>query len=123
MNPLAEARASLGPVTVQGTTAEASVILDAQAEIFAGHFPGQPLLPGVAAVGLLIATFEAAIGRRARVVAVHRCKWNSPGFPGDRLDIRITWQVQDGTALVKGTVTIRGTVGCEAQFELTAPAG
>jgi 3-hydroxymyristoyl/3-hydroxydecanoyl-(acyl carrier protein) dehydratase len=64
---------------------------------FDGHFPGQPILPGVAllaeVVEALLADREAAerIGGTPRLGAV---KFNAPCLPGARL--RIEWQRRPG---------------------------
>jgi len=58
---------------------------------FAGHFPGQPLLPGVVLLGevleLLLREAPAAIGPRPGISAV---KFLAPVRPGARLEIRWT---------------------------------
>jgi 3-hydroxymyristoyl/3-hydroxydecanoyl-(acyl carrier protein) dehydratase len=61
---------------------------------FAGHFPGQPLLPGVA---LLAEVMEAAqaepvlAARLAGVSTLQQAKFLSPVRPGDRLHVDLQW--------------------------------
>jgi 3-hydroxyacyl-[acyl-carrier-protein] dehydratase len=56
---------------------------------FAGHFPGQPLLPGVVLLGevleVLLRDAPAALGARPRVSAV---KFLAPVRPGASLEVR-----------------------------------
>ena len=56
---------------------------------FAGHFPGQPLLPGVVLLGevleVLLREAPEALGARPRVSAV---KFLAPVRPGARLEVR-----------------------------------
>ena len=56
---------------------------------FAGHFPGQPLLPGVVLLGevleLLLRQAPAALGTQPRISAV---KFLAPVRPGASLEIR-----------------------------------
>ncbi|HKX44410.1 MAG TPA: hypothetical protein VJO99_24850 [Burkholderiaceae bacterium] len=62
---------------------------------FAGHFPGQPLLPGVS---LLAHVLEAALAdpqfapRIGRAPRLANAKFLAPVRPGDRIEIRL-----DGT--------------------------
>lgn len=55
---------------------------------FAGHFPGQPLLPGVVllaeALEVLLRASPASVGAPSRVNAV---KFLAPVRPGARLDV------------------------------------
>jgi 3-hydroxymyristoyl/3-hydroxydecanoyl-(acyl carrier protein) dehydratase len=56
---------------------------------FAGHFPGQPLLPGVVLLGeaieVLLREAPAALGTQPRVSAV---KFLAPVRPGADLEVR-----------------------------------
>lgn len=119
MTPLADARRVLGPVTVTGSSATAEAMFAADAPVFAGHFPGHPLVPGVATIGLLVATYQAAVNPAARLIAVARCKWKSPGLPGDVLAMRITWQPHADGVQLKGTVSCGSSTVCEAVLLLS----
>lgn len=59
---------------------------------FAGHFPGQPLLPGVVLLGevleVLLRESPPAVGAQARVSAV---KFLAPVRPGAAIEVR--WSV------------------------------
>lgn len=57
--------------------------------LFAGHFPGLPVLPGVAQLLLIERAWEAATGRRAAVSAVHRARFRTAVSPGDRLRLEL----------------------------------
>jgi 3-hydroxymyristoyl/3-hydroxydecanoyl-(acyl carrier protein) dehydratase len=65
---------------------------------FAGHFPGQPLLPGVVLLGevleLLLREAPEALGAQPRIGAV---KFLAPVRPGASLEIR--WSEAGGTRL------------------------
>ncbi len=55
---------------------------------FAGHFPGQPILPGVALLDTVVHTVAAATGISLDVCAISSVKFLGPARPGDALAIR-----------------------------------
>jgi 3-hydroxyacyl-[acyl-carrier-protein] dehydratase len=65
---------------------------------FAGHFPGQPLLPGVVLLGevleLLLREAPASLAGQPRISAV---KFLAPVRPGANLEVR--WTPPDGGRL------------------------
>ena len=56
---------------------------------FVGHFPGNPIFPAVAQVGLVVATIEATCGRALVVREVCQGKFLRKIVPPTRLDLRI----------------------------------
>jgi 3-hydroxymyristoyl/3-hydroxydecanoyl-(acyl carrier protein) dehydratase len=56
---------------------------------FDGHFPGEPIFPGVAQIGLVLDALRDACGRRLQIVAIPSLRWRSPVRPGDCLDLRV----------------------------------
>ena len=92
---------------VQGITRRIVIAVDHPA--FAGHFPGQPILPGVALVAEVLEvargepTLRALIGAEPRLAVV---KFTSPVLPGTAIDIGlratvsgIEFDVRDGPRL------------------------
>lgn len=63
-------------------------------EIFQGHFPGEPVYPGVlvietvAQVGACwILSHEEHVGKTAYLMSVESAKFRKPVVPGDRLEV------------------------------------
>jgi 3-hydroxymyristoyl/3-hydroxydecanoyl-(acyl carrier protein) dehydratase len=54
---------------------------------FEGHFPGRPILPGVALVAEAMAALERATGTEPPDWTLESAKFASPVAPGTRLDL------------------------------------
>lgn len=83
------------------------VRLDAAHPVYAGHFPGNPVLPGVCTLQIVRECLERGTGRRHRFTAIRECKFLGMIVPqADTLldiDIRLA---DDGTAAKKVTCVV-----------------
>ncbi len=69
---------------------------------FAGHFPGHPILPGVAHLALV----SQALGKEARIAEIASLRLRNPVRPGNVLDLNLDGPAADGTVrfdLLRGT--------------------
>lgn len=82
---------ALAEVPDDGDGRRFAVEIPAASPLFAGHFPGHSILPGVAQLALV----ESVLGPFSGVLNV---KLRRPVAPGDRLDLRISGLREDGTA-------------------------
>lgn len=57
---------------------------------FAGHFPGQPIVPGVVLLDRAMASAETWLGRRVGSWQVGNAKFLSPVGPGETLVFTLT---------------------------------
>ncbi|WP_077801281.1 3-hydroxyacyl-ACP dehydratase FabZ family protein [Streptomyces sp. JHA26] len=86
-----------------------SVTVEPQAPVFAGHYPGFPLLPGVFLLDLAeraVRRFAAGHGRRLELEAIATTRFLSPVLPGAEVVVDCTVKAGEGALR---TVTARCT--------------
>lgn len=66
--------------------------------IFAGHYPGFPIFPGVALIECVhrSALATAPGGQDLRLAAVESTRFTGPTFPGDELTVDLRWKAAEG---------------------------
>lgn len=91
---------------------------------FQGHFPSQPVMPGVliieaiAQVGAVMALFEpSSMGKIVFFAGIDNVRFRRPVLPGDqlRIEVNVLW-FKRGLGKMKGTATVEGDVACEGEF-------
>jgi 3-hydroxymyristoyl/3-hydroxydecanoyl-(acyl carrier protein) dehydratase len=112
MRPGADARTALGAWALDGEgRARGAAVFAADLPVFAGHFPGAPLVPGVYLLAAVAELAGRALGRELEVVEVARAKWSAPALPGRQLAVAVAWRPADGGLALDGTVS-DGAVVC-----------
>jgi 3-hydroxyacyl-[acyl-carrier-protein] dehydratase len=100
-----------------GIRCVAWLTIDAENPLFAGHFPGRPILPGVLIIEAVAQTAAVMMGAAtpgvamdsALLAAVNRFKFFKPATPGMTLRIETVKLAQAGTmACIEGTVSAQG---------------
>ena len=86
---------------------------ESSAEVFAGHFPGQPILPGVFQVEMARAAAEWKLGRTLKLLAVRKAKFTRPVRPGETL--RLTLKLSENAG--EYSATARFSVGDQTAGE------
>jgi 3-hydroxymyristoyl/3-hydroxydecanoyl-(acyl carrier protein) dehydratase len=71
----------------EGDTAEAGIAFDEGFSGFKGHFPEQPILPGVCQIALAMVMAERMRGTRQVLTEVVNAKFVSMVRPGQRLQV------------------------------------
>jgi 3-hydroxymyristoyl/3-hydroxydecanoyl-(acyl carrier protein) dehydratase len=104
MFPQTDARDALLSATSSHGKAEGSAQFSPQLAVLRGHFPGNPLIPGVYTVALL-----AELARRTGVAAgaikeVQKAKWSQPVYPGDLLNLSLVSTPHNGHWRIDGEV-------------------
>ena len=64
-------------------------IFDASSAVFAGHFPGHPVLPGVVQILMAQMTLEEAFGRPITLSSVPNAKFMAPLEPDAVIELQI----------------------------------
>jgi 3-hydroxyacyl-[acyl-carrier-protein] dehydratase len=90
---------------------------------FMGHFPGNPIMPGVLIVEALaqvagIMAFRSGVhGNTVYFMSIEKAKFRKPVVPGDQLRLEITTIQQRGNVWkFSGNATVNGKVAAEADF-------
>jgi UDP-3-O-[3-hydroxymyristoyl] N-acetylglucosamine deacetylase/3-hydroxyacyl-[acyl-carrier-protein] dehydratase len=91
---------------------------------FQGHYPGNPVMPGVLqveamaqAAGILMLRRGTMEGKTALFMSCDKVKWRKPVRPGDQLNVRVKLTKVRGTiACAEGECTVGGQVVCSAEL-------
>ncbi len=89
---------------------------------FQGHWPGQPIMPGVLQIealaqlaGVLLLRRLQNTGRVAVMVAIDHVKFRRPVVPGDQLRLECeTVSLRDRSGKVEGRASVNGELSCQA---------
>ena len=82
---------AVGPIeTPAAGEWRALVRVPAGSEWFAGHFPGDPILPGIAQLGMVGEVARRALGEHMRLAGFSRIKFKKIVRPGDELTVTLT---------------------------------
>jgi 3-hydroxyacyl-[acyl-carrier-protein] dehydratase len=108
---LRELVASHGSARAEAAAIRLTEKFAASDPVFAGHFPGHPIVPGV----LLVERVEAALaGSGRRVVELKAVKFHATAIPGQTLDFRIVCTGEDEARFEIGSgATIIASGSCK----------
>ncbi|MCX7790067.1 MAG: 3-hydroxyacyl-ACP dehydratase FabZ [Chloroflexaceae bacterium] len=105
-----------------GARAVAEKLVSANEPHFAGHFPGNPIMPGVLIVEALAQTGAVAAlslpehrGKLAVFAGIDECRFRRVVRPGEvlRLEVNVE-KFRRGVGKARGRATVEGDVACEA---------
>jgi 3-hydroxyacyl-[acyl-carrier-protein] dehydratase len=89
-------------------------------EVFRGHFPGKPILPGVFQVEMARLAAERATGRRLAIREVERAKFSRPILPGEtvRLVLSLALAESDGPLAATARLSVNSEAAGEVRLVL-----
>ena len=93
-------------------------------QVFNGHFPGNPVLPGVLIVEAMAQTGAVALlsmdefkGKTAYFGGIKEAKFRKVVRPGDTLRIEVTLEkIRNNVGLGKAIATVAGKKACTAEL-------
>jgi UDP-3-O-[3-hydroxymyristoyl] N-acetylglucosamine deacetylase / 3-hydroxyacyl-[acyl-carrier-protein] dehydratase len=91
---------------------------------FQGHYPGNPVMPGVLqveamaqAAGILLLRRQTGEGKTALFMSCDKVKWRKPVRPGDQLSIKVRMtRVRGSVACAEGECSVGGQVVSSADL-------
>lgn len=105
---------TLTPIDGNGSEARFVARIDASHPIFEGHFPAQPILPGVCTLAMLRDAVARMEGRPVRFDRIRDCKFTAP------VDPRTTDSLELHIAVSEGEVRAAVSDGERAVLKLKA---
>jgi 3-hydroxyacyl-[acyl-carrier-protein] dehydratase len=93
-------------------------------EYFVGHFPGEPVMPGVIqleflaqAAGVMLLLLPEHAGQLAFFAGIEKSRFRKPVVPGDTLTAEVTvLRKRSAMAWVAAKASVDGVVVCEAEM-------
>jgi len=90
---------------------------------FQGHFPGQPIMPGVLIVEAMaqvagVMAFSSGVeGKTVFFMSIEKAKFRRPVVPGDQIKLEIKLLQQRGNVWkFSGSALVEGKTASEAEF-------
>jgi len=78
-----------------GSEARAEAVFDKNSPVFNGHFPDNPILPGVLQMALVMETAQKLLCTQLEITEVKQSKFRTPVTPGDRVEITVEASVAE----------------------------
>ena len=82
---------------------------------FSGHFPNDPILPGIAILSMVkdaITQHESEKGRKIRITGIRRVRFRLPVRPDEPLTISLPLSHQENNLSYHFMVTVNGKTAC-----------
>ena len=109
---IAAARLGGAHVNADGTTTH-EFKFSAEDPVFAGHFPGRPLLPGVFQLEITRFAAEVVLKSPLAVREIRKSKFQRPILPGEVVRVELKLSEKDGTIQALAGFSVGGQAAGE----------
>jgi 3-hydroxyacyl-[acyl-carrier-protein] dehydratase len=82
---------------------------------FTGHFPGEPILPGIALVNTVYDAIKRDAqdrGESVKISSLRRIRFTGPVRPGEKLSLSLTSEDVNGETLFNFKVAVKENIVC-----------
>jgi 3-hydroxyacyl-[acyl-carrier-protein] dehydratase len=86
--------------------------------VFAGHFPGRPIVPGVFQLEIARWTAGLALGHKLSVREISKAKFQRPILPDELVRVDLKCSEQDGSIRVRAGFSVGAQPAGETQILL-----
>ncbi len=112
---------------VPGISAEGVRCVSVSDPFFQGHFPGNPVMPGVLLLEAIAQTGAVALltdeenrGKQIYLAGVRQARFRKPVYPGDVLSLQCEVILQKGSAgVLRGKAIVKGETAAEAELSFS----
>jgi 3-hydroxyacyl-[acyl-carrier-protein] dehydratase len=87
--------------------------------MFAGHFPGRPILPGVFQLEIVRMAVEWIQNRKLTVAEIPKAKFQRPILPGETLRLNLKLSEENGLVSARAIFSCGGQPAGEAFLKLS----
>ena len=91
---------------------------------FSGHFPGQPIFPGVLLLERVMSLAQTSLGQPLNECTVYNVKFLAAVVPGDALDVQLARKNLNEykfTVRIFQAGAVEGVLACSGQLRLAQP--
>ena len=89
---------------------------------FSGHFPGEPILPGIAQLGMVLETIHQSLDQNLRISSISRVRFKQMIRPNDQLNITARPQ-KSRSGSYSFRIMVAGEVACSGVMVLENKTG
>ena len=114
----AEAATCVGEVELSEGALRAELSFPPELRVFAGHFPGQPIVPAVYLVEAATCAAGRALGRSLALSGVRSAKFTRPLLPGDSATLRAELREEGEELELSGELSVGDVVAATLAVSL-----
>ncbi len=99
----------------------AQVDIDAASLWFSGHFPNEPVLPGIAILSMVrdvIRRYASEKGKNVKISGIRRVRFRLPVRPGESLSISLSIPDHDHQCICPFKVVVHGDTACTGLMDV-----